>query len=84
MLDEEFKIWPINFILNVTFFIFEMCILNLDHLEDRPICFTELLDSNMEESNRIEKLDKVAAILNNNNIYSSDSHNLEVKQVKKK
>lgn len=80
ILEEEFEMWPANLFPNVAFTMVGMHVTNPDYLEERPLCFTELLDSGIEKSNRIlVRLDKAAVIPETDNQDLPDLINLELK-----
>lgn len=80
MLKEEFETWPADFICNATLLTFNIHVTNLGYLENVPLCFTELPNSNTEDLNRtLGGLDNAAAILDNNNKHSLDLLDLKAK-----
>lgn len=80
MLKEEFETRLANFIFNTTLFTLGKHITNLNYLKNELFCFRKLLDSNMEELNKIlEELDNIAIISNNDKKHLLDLFDLEVK-----
>lgn len=69
MLDEEFKMWPIDPISDLILFTLEIHITNLSYLEDIHLHFIKFLNDNIKELNEIKMLNKTAAILYNNDKY---------------
>ncbi len=63
MVRKEFEIWLINLFFNLTLVIVDIYITNLGNLKDKPLCFTKLSDSNMDESNRILIILDIVAII---------------------
>ena len=53
MLGEEFDMWSADSFPNVTFIMVCMHVTSLGYLENGPLCFTELLDGGIKESNRM-------------------------------
>lgn len=53
MLKEEFEIWPVDLLSDITFVIISMYFTNLGYLEDRLSHFTKLLKGDIEKSNRM-------------------------------
>ena len=65
---EEFELWPTDPFSNMTFVTVCIHITNLSYLEDRSPHFSELLNSGIEELNRIlVGLDTAAIISGTNN-----------------
>lgn len=52
MLREKLEMWLADHYLNATFVIIDIYIINLDCLENGPLCFMYLPDGSTEESNR--------------------------------
>lgn len=68
MLEEEFKMWPINPLPNAILVIVHIYVTNLSYLKNGPLYITELLDNSTEESNMIVLgLDTAVVILETNN-----------------
>lgn len=67
MLKKKFEMWPANLFPNATLIKIGIYITNLDYLENRPLCFTELLDNSMEELNKILVGLNIAAIISKTN-----------------
>ena len=85
MLEEEFEIWLVDLLLNTILVIVGMHIINQSFLEDRSSYFTELLDSNTKELNKmLVELDIATVILEINYQDLSNLIDLKVKQANKK
>ena len=85
MLKEEFKTWPVNSLPNITLIIIGMHVTNLDYLENKPFCFTELLNGGIEKLNRmLVRLDTATVIPETDNKYLLDLIDLEVEWINKK
>lgn len=53
MFEKEFKTLSIDLFSNITLAIVNIHITNLDYLEDKLLCFIKLLNSGIEELNRM-------------------------------
>lgn len=63
MLEEEFETWPPEFLPDVILITVGIHVSNLCYLKDKPCCFTELLNDNIEELNKmLVRLDTAAVI----------------------
>ena len=55
--------WLADLLPDATFIIVGIHVTNLSYLEDKSLCFIELLDNNTEESNRMLVGQNTAAII---------------------
>lgn len=85
MLGEDFEIWPIDPLFNVTLIIVDIYVTNLGYLKNRSPYFTELPDSVMEKLNKIlVGLDTATVIPDIDDQDLSDRIDSKVEQAKKK
>ena len=85
MLKEEFETWPADLFPNATLITVGMHVTNLGYLKNRSLHFTESLDSNTEELNKIlVRLDTAIVILETDNRDLLDLIDLKAKQANKK
>ena len=68
MLGEEFEMWLIDLLFDVTLITIGIYVINLGYLKNRYPYFIEFLNSSIEESNKmLVRLDTIAVILEINN-----------------
>lgn len=85
MLRQEFKTWPADHLPDARFVIVGMHVTNLSYLEDKPSYFTELSESDMEESNKmLVGLDTASVIPETDKQDLLDLIDLEFEQANKK
>ena len=85
MLREEFKMWLVDPFPNITLIIIGIYVTSLGYLEDKPLCFINLLNSSIEELNKmLIKLDTATVIPKTDNQDQSDLINSKAERANKK
>lgn len=85
MIRKKFKIWLADPLFNATRVIVGIYVTNLGYLKDKPLYFTELLDGNIEELNKmLIELDTAIVIPETNNQDLTNLIDLEAKWANKK